>query len=92
MSYPSQFPDNEVERTALEVCKEVESATSKWPKFNSAHEGFSILKEEVDELWDEVKVNQKNRNLLTMRKEAIQIAAMAIRFATEVCDEENGRK
>lgn len=76
----------------MEVQTEWAKATDKWPTFNSAHEGFAILKEEVDELWDYVKTNQKNRDLEAMRKEAIQIAAMAVRFATEVCDEERGRK
>jgi hypothetical protein len=91
MGYPSQFPDNDVERTALEVCKEVERATSMWPKFNSAHEGFAVLAEEVDELKSHVWTNQKKRDLSAMKKEAIQVAAMALRFATEVCSEERGR-
>lgn len=52
--------------------------------FNSAHEGFAVLKEEVDELWDEVRT--KDRDFQQMRKEAIQVAAMAIRFVEEVCD------
>lgn len=92
MGYPSQFPDNDIERTALEVCKEVEEATKAWPKFNSAHEGFAVLKEEVDELWDHVKTNQKRRNIEEMRKEAIQVAAMALRFSVEICNEVDGRK
>ena len=71
---------------------EVESARSNWPEFNSAHEGFAILKEEVDELWDCVKTNQKRRDIEKMKVEAIQVAAMAIRFAMEVCNEEVGRK
>lgn len=67
------------------------SAGEKWGAFNSAHEGFAVMKEEVDELWDHVKVNQKRRDLEAMRKEAIQVAAMALRFAAEVCDETRGR-
>lgn len=71
---------------------ELVKAREKWPRFNSAHEGYGVLLEEVDELWEHVKVNQKRRDLRAMRKEAIQVAAMALRFAVEVCDENNGRK
>lgn len=75
-----------------EIEGELANALINWPAFNSAHEGFAVLKEEVDELWEHVKTNQKKRNIVAMRKEAIQIAAMAMRFALEVCDEVNGRK
>lgn len=75
-----------------DVQAELFKAQTQWPEFNSAHEGFAVLKEEVDELWDHVKTNQKRRDLLAMKKEAIQVAAMACRFAIEVCDEEAGRK
>jgi len=47
--------------------------------FHSAHEGFAILDEERDELWDEVKANDQFR----AREEAIQVAAMATRFFIE---------
>jgi NTP pyrophosphatase (non-canonical NTP hydrolase) len=70
---------------------EVRSAEAQWPAFNSAHEGFAVLKEEVDELWDHVKVNQKRRDLAGMRKEAMQVAAMAVRFVRDICDGERGR-
>lgn len=92
MGYPSQFPDNDVEFAAWEACKEVESATKNWPAFNSAHEGFGVLLEEVEELKAHVWTKQKNRDLESMKKEAIQVAAMAIRFAVEICNEERGRK
>ena len=75
-----------------EVEDELNSAQCSWPPFNSAHEGFAVLKEEVDELWDHVRTKQKDRDLKAMRKEAIQVAAMACRFALEVCSEERGRK
>ena len=68
-----------------DVVTEIEGAVSAYPAFNSAHEGFGVLKEEVDELWDEVKVKQGKRDIAKMRKEAIQVAAMAIRFAADVC-------
>ena len=65
----------------VEVRAEYVSATENYGKFHSAHEGFAVLLEEVDELWDVVKLKQRNRerNKL-MRAEAIQVAAMAIRF------------
>lgn len=64
----------------------------KWPPMNSAHEGYGVLMEEVDELWEHVKTRQKNRVLAAMRAEAIQVAAMAVRFAHDICNEDRGRK
>jgi NTP pyrophosphatase (non-canonical NTP hydrolase) len=75
-----------------QVDGELMKALNNWPPFNSAHEGYAVLAEEVDELWQHVKTNQKRRDIEAMRKEALQVAAMAIRFAIEVCDETNGRK
>jgi NTP pyrophosphatase (non-canonical NTP hydrolase) len=88
------MPLNEVAMSEVcaEVSKELVTATGNWPDFNSAHEGFAVLAEEVDELWEHVKTNQKRRDIMAMRKEAIQVAAMAIRFAIDVCNESNGRK
>lgn len=75
-----------------DVEKEIIQATSVWPPFNSSHEGYGILAEEFIELQQHVFTNQKRRDLVAMRKEAIQVAAMAIRFAAECCDESTGRK
>jgi len=79
-------------QASLAAVSEAQQAILDWPPFNSAHEGFCVLKEEVDELWDHIKTNQKKRDLVAMRKEAIQVAAMALRFAAEVCNETVGRK
>lgn len=75
-----------------EVRGEVARASRLWPRFNSAHEAFAVLDEERDELWSHVKTKQSLRDLEDMRNEAIQVAAMAVRFAAEVCDAETGRK
>lgn len=83
---------NERVRSVIEkVRNEVHSASAAWPPFNSAHEGYAVLLEEVEELWAHVKTNQKKRDIEAMKKEAIQVAAMAIRFAVNVCDEGRGR-
>jgi hypothetical protein len=55
---------------------------------HSAHEGWATLKEEVDELWDEVKKSPKNRDMDAMQEEAVQAAAMALRFIVDVCMKE----
>lgn len=71
--------------TTSEVLTEVLRAKLLFPgDFHNQHEGYAVIKEELDELWDEVKKNQRNYDLSNQRKEAIQCAAMCIRFATEL--------
>ena len=51
---------------------------------NSEHEGYAVLLEEVDELKAEVWKNQRQpERIPNIRKEAIQVAAMAIRLIVE---------
>lgn len=69
---------------------ECHDAVKNWPAMRSPHEGFAIIHEEFDELKREVWAKPSQRNLENMRKEALQVAAMAIRFVAEVCDEEKG--
>ena len=66
----------------FDIQDEVNRARSKFPDFHSAHEGYAVIKEELDELWDEIKQNGGNER---MKAEAIQVAAMAIRFIEDVC-------
>lgn len=82
-----------IERLANEAGRELARAREKFPRQQaSAHEGFAVLAEEVDELWDLVKLNPKKAGLsddeyrAKMRAEAIQVAAMALRFVQDVCD------
>jgi hypothetical protein len=68
-----------------DVLNEVKRAKSMFKEnFVNQHEGYAVILEELDELWDEVKKNQKNYDLAAQRKEAIQCAAMCIRFIAEL--------
>ena len=57
-------------------------APQKHGKFNSLHEGYGVLLEEVDEFWDEVK--KRNPDPVRLRGELVQIAAMALRNAIDL--------
>ena len=81
-----------LEEVLAEVGSEVAIAEANWPAFNSAHEGFAVMLEEVDELKEHVWTNQKRRDMQAMRKEAIQVAAMAVRFVRDVCDLHRGMR
>lgn len=71
------------DRAADDVIVEIRKARIKHRPMASAHEGYAVLLEEVEELWAEVKAQNFDKE--KARKEAKQIAAMAICFMVEVC-------
>ena len=71
--------NNDVELVLSMVRAELMRAQAKHPLFNSPHEGHSVIREELDELWDHVKADT-GRSPAAI-KEAIQIAAMGARYA-----------
>lgn len=81
-----------IRKAADAAIKEAEGAALRWPAYNSAHEGLGVIFEEFEELKAHVWTRQPNRDLTAMRKEAIQLAATAIRFAADCCDETVGRR
>ncbi len=67
------------------VAEELARARSCFPRPQvSAHEGFALLKEEIDELWDIVKLKPHDRDPDAMFKELVQIAAISQRMAEEI--------
>ncbi len=52
--------------------------------FVNQHEAYAVILEEVDELWTEIKKNQKVYDLEAQRKEAKQAAAMLVRLMVEL--------
>lgn len=70
---------------AEEILDAYTKARVKHAPMRGPHEGYAILLEEVDELWDEVKAWQSDDpNREKMRKEALHVAAMALAFLVEV--------
>lgn len=83
--FVSLFGFNELVSTELSCARAKHSGAQ-----HSAHEGYAVLLEEVDEFWDFVKsqtpktergVREKRRAML---EELVQIAAMAQRTAEDL--------
>lgn len=67
-----------------DVEKELESARSKYHNFHSLHEGYAVIAEELDELWDMIKKSKLIMADDRMRNECIQIMAMCLRFIEDL--------
>ena len=66
---------------------EYEWVSIHFPPFNSPHEGYAVILEEVRELEREVFKHPSERDIKHMRAEARQIATMAVRFMVDICGE-----
>jgi len=65
--------------TVEAILDEVERAKRHGTTFASLHEGYAVILEELDEVWDITRQKRCERDELELRKEFIQIAAMAIK-------------
>lgn len=70
----------EIGEAATLVENELRWAIANHRPFASAHEAFAIMKEECDELWEQVRKD----DIEHARREAIQCAAMCLRFLIDV--------
>lgn len=67
------------------IVEELSRANKVYKPFNSAHEGYAVMLEEMDELFDEIRKKRPDKN--RMQDEAIQVGAMAIKFIQSCCAE-----
>ena len=74
--------DRELKQASDSALAEARLACAKHQPFNSWHEGYAVILEELDELWDEVRKKECDKDKL--RLEARHVAAMALRFAAEL--------
>ena len=75
----------EVQDAMALIYAEYLRASARYPAFNSPHEGIAVMEEEFTELRTEVFANHSLRSHERMRKEAVQVGAMALRFLVDLC-------
>jgi hypothetical protein len=68
---------------AHEIAEEVERAERKHAPLNSPHEAWSVIYEELEELREHVRGDTGRGP--EARKEAIQVAAMGLRYVLNLC-------
>jgi hypothetical protein len=72
-----------LDRILARIKQELLKALQKHPNgFNSAHEGYAVILEELDELWEHVKSD--TGKTAAAAEEARQIAAMGIRYILDL--------
>lgn len=72
----------------LKILKEAKKADEKYGNFNSTHELYAVLQEEVEEFWDLVKMKPDPNKSAQMVEELTQIAAIAVRGIRQLDDKQ----
>ncbi|GAG04818.1 unnamed protein product, partial [marine sediment metagenome] len=65
------------------IIDEYGSAAEKFQGFHSRHEGYAVIKEELDELWDNIKADATEDLII---EEAVQVGAMVLRFLIDITE------
>lgn len=70
----------------LRIAQELHRARTKHPlPMRSTHEGYGVIAEEFDEMWDDIKKDDTQGAL----KECVQVGAMCLRYLIDMA---HGRK
>lgn len=72
--------EHELQFVLKKIGEEYIKARGKHAPMRGAHEGYAVILEELEELWDEVKKDKVE----AAKREAYQVAAMALAFIAEV--------
>ena len=81
---PTQLPTalaNGLHEILVEIQDEVLAMVKEHGDFKSCHEGYAVILEVLEMLWDEVKRPAEDRDLQTLRGKALCVAASAAKFA-----------
>lgn len=87
MSGPAYLGNPHDSRIWQELADELDSAIAKFAPMHSPHEGWAVIYEElIVELGEHVWHNTGRST--EARHEALQVAAMALRYIIDLCDKE----
>jgi uncharacterized protein YydD (DUF2326 family) len=76
---------NIMDRSVLvEVGDELRRARAEHDNYNSLHEAYAVIKEELDEFWEEVRKKTAQRSAEQCRTELVQIACTAVRAVNDL--------
>lgn len=86
-TYPDKLSPDHYEKIFVDIRAELARAKTRFPhSLHSVHEGYAIILEEMEEFWSEIKKYPAHSDLVKVRAEAIQSAAMIIRFVNDLID------
>ena len=63
---------------------ELDAADAQHGKYNSYHEAYAVILEELDEFWEIVRMKAVDRNSQHAYEELVQIAVTAMRAARDL--------
>ena len=71
-----------LDRVLDDLRAEVRRAQAKHTPMHSPHEGWAVIREELDELWEHVR--HDTGRTPEARHEALQVAAMGVRYVLDL--------
>jgi len=74
------WPDNDAGDAVRAVYDGLRHAQEQFAPLKNGHEGHSVLREEFDEFWEAVRAGDIDQ----AKKEALQVATMAVQFILDV--------
>lgn len=72
----------------IQIAKEAERSEAFYGDFNSSHEAYAVMLEELDEVWEIVRKKSDKRDYEELKKELVQVCAMGVRFIKSCCEKE----
>ncbi len=73
-----------IDTVARGIREEIERDRGRFAVFNSAHEGYAVLVERFDELWEEIKADNNGDRAKMIAEEATRIGAIGLRLLVDI--------